>query len=221
MKFGCPYCRHECDYEDIQMDADLLAIIKMTPVFGKHHSLVWAYCELFGITPLKPRRKKLRLLLEELKTFFQAEEFSYQKKRYRISQAGIAEALNIAAKKNFTSPLENHNYLKKIMIGIAEASTKTESREAEKDLRKREERLRHPYCEYPYQEEHVEPPTRVVHDAPSLSPSRQGREENGGAARRIPSPSTGEGEGGEGMLTAAQREENKRRLGAILKGIGG
>ena len=123
------------------MDADLIAIVKMLPVFGKHHNLVWAYCELFGIVPLKTRRKKLRLLLEEIKSLFQAEEFAYQKKRYRISQAGIAEALSIAAKKNFAEPLDNHNYLKKIMITLAEREAKGASVEAEKDLRKREYRL--------------------------------------------------------------------------------
>jgi len=138
VKFHCPHCRRESDYEDIQMDADLIAIIKIQPVFGKHHNLVWAYCELFGIVPLKTKRKKLRLLLEEMKTLFQSEEFAYQKKRYQISQTGIAEALNVAAKKNFAEHLENHNYLKKIMISISEREGKSAGIEAEKDLRKKE-----------------------------------------------------------------------------------
>ncbi len=147
--FTCPHCRRESDYGDIQMDADLMAIIKMTPVFGKNDNLVWAYCELFGIRPLSSRRKKLRLLLEEMKALFQAEGFFYQKKQYRINQAGIASALSLMTHKHWESNMENHNYLKKIMIGIAETDARTESKEAEKDLRKKEAALmsrcgRHP-----------------------------------------------------------------------------
>ena len=206
--FTCPHCHRESDYEDIQMDADLLAIIKMQPVFGRHHNLVWAYCELFGIAPLKTRRKKLRLLLEELKTLFQAGEFPYQKKRYPISQAGIAEALNIAAKKNFTAPLENHNYLKKIMITIAEREGKGAGIAAEKDLRQREARLQAGDREelgtdfkpvprvkdngnpgaYEEPPEHVLPPLRSMPAA---------------------------------ELTEEQLTRNKARVRDILKGIGG
>lgn len=164
MKFHCPHCRRESDYEDIQMDADLLAIIKMQPAFGKYHHLAWAYCELFGIVPLKTKRKKLRLLLEEMKALFQAEEFAYQKKRYRISQAGIAEALNVMVHKHWESPLENHNYLKKIMIGIAETAAKNESKEGERDLRKKEAGLMSGSrdTDYPLPEEHVLPPMKNI-----------------------------------------------------------
>ena len=124
------------------MDADLHAIIKMLPTFGAHANLVAAYTELFGLSPLKTKRKKWRLLLEEMKRLFDSESFVYQKRTYRISQAGIAEALNVMVHKHWDAHLENHNYLKKIMISVAEAAAKTDGREAEKDLRKREERLR-------------------------------------------------------------------------------
>ena len=190
------------------MDADLTAIIKMLPTFGKHHNLAWAYCEQFGITPLKTRRKKLRLLLEEVRLFFQTEEFNYQKKRYRITEAGIAEALNIAAKKNFTTPLENHNYLRKIMITISEREGKTAGIEAEKDLRQREARLQAGAREelgtdfksvprvkdsgnpgaYEEPPEHVLPPLRSMPAA---------------------------------ELTEEQLTRNKARVRDILKGIGG
>ncbi len=191
MHFDCPYCRKQLNLEEMQMDADIAAIIKLQPVFGKQAHLVWAYCELFGIMPLKARRKKLRVLQEEMKTLFQAEEFFYQKRRYRISQAGIIEALNVMVHKHWDSHLENHNYLKKIMIGQVEASAKTESREAEKDLRKREEQLR-----YPYHEEQVEPPM------------------GGGPAGAILKPMPA------AQLTEEQIAANKKRVREIMDGIG-
>jgi len=124
------------------MDADLTAIIKMMSIFGKHSNLVWAYCELFGISPLKSRRKKLRILLEEMKTIFVSGSFSYQKKTYRISIDGIADALNLVVHKHFETNLENHNYLKKVMISIAEKQARGESVRTEVDLRTREHSLR-------------------------------------------------------------------------------
>jgi len=204
MNFNCPYCGKACDFEEMQMDADLLAIIKMQPIFGKNAHLVWAYCELFGITPLKTRRKKLRLLLEEMTALIQAEEFVYQKRRYRISQAGIAEALNVMVHKHWDAHLENHNYLKKIMISVAEASAKKDGLEAEKDLRKREDRLR-AGDRYPVPEEQIEPPP-VRHSA---HPYRHS------VADRNPFDDDA------ATLTPEQREKNLRRLGDIIKKIGG
>lgn len=141
MKFNCPYCRKELDYMEIQTESDLHAIIKMMPSFGKHAHLVSGYTMLFGITPLKIKAKKWRLLLEEMKTLIEQERFSYQKKTYAISAAGIVRALDIVIKKNFAEHLESHNYLKKVMIGISEEEAKETGRAAEKDLRAKEKEI--------------------------------------------------------------------------------
>ena len=158
MKFRCPCCRKEYDMEEILMDADLIACIKMLPSFGPHANVVAAYTELFGITPLKTRRRKWRLLLEEMKRLFAAESFEFNRRAFRISQAGIAEALNVVVKKNFTDRLENHNYLKKVMVAISEREEKAAGRRAEKDLRNREASLMSGGGAYATQEEQVEPP---------------------------------------------------------------
>jgi len=142
MKFLCPYCRRECDFEEVQMDADLHAIIRMLPSFGPHANLVAAYTELFGITPLKTRRKKWRLLLEEMKRLFDGESFIFNRHAYPITRAGIAEALSLIVHRHWESHLENHNYLKKIMIGISEREGKVAGLAAEKELYKREGKLR-------------------------------------------------------------------------------
>ena len=126
---------------EIQQDSDLCAIIQTMPAFGRHANLIWTYVELFGISPLRAKTKKLRLLLDEMKVLLEAGAFSFQKKRYQISREGIAEALNIIVHRHFETLLENHNYLKKIMISIAEREASTASREAEKQLRQKENRL--------------------------------------------------------------------------------
>jgi hypothetical protein len=124
---------------EIQMDKDLKYIFDVLPAFGTRYSnLVMAYCQLFGVTPFKLKAKKLRIILEEMKRLFDAQSFSYQHKKYEITHAGIGEALDICIKKNFAEHLENHNYLKKVMIGISEREGKEISRQGEKDLRKRE-----------------------------------------------------------------------------------
>jgi len=188
---------------ELSHDGDLLAIIKMLNSFGKHNALVCAYTELFGITPLKTKTKKWRLLLDEMKRLFDSESFSYQKKTYEISQTGIAEALGIVVHHNFPDGLESHNYLKKIMIGIAEREAQAAGRSAEKDLRKRESALMSGSRDgksltsdvndsaYPVPEESVEPPPVRLKSMP------------------------------EAHLTDEQREANRRRLKALMKGIGG
>ena len=139
MKFCCPYCSRECDYLEIRLEEDLLAIIRMQALFGKHVHLVWAYTELFGIRPMRSRTKKIRVLQEEMKILFQAEAFSYNRRTYWISTQGIAEALNVIVHRHFDAPLENHNYLKKIMITIAEREAREAGRSAEKGLKHQEE----------------------------------------------------------------------------------
>ncbi|NPU85528.1 MAG: hypothetical protein HPY65_13710 [Syntrophaceae bacterium] len=142
MKFRCPFCSRECDYLEIRLEEDLLAIIKMQTVFGMHALLVWAYTELFSIRPMRSRAKKTRVLQEEMKNLFHAEAFTYNRRTYRISTQGIAEALNIIVHRHFDDPLENHNYLKKIMISIAEREAREARRSAEQGLKQREERQR-------------------------------------------------------------------------------
>lgn len=140
---------------ELQAEQDLVAIIKMQPVFGKHAHLVWAYLELFGIAPMKAKTKKIRIILEEMKTLFQAEAFNFQKKSYRISLDGIAEALNTIVHRHFDMPLKSHGYLKSIMVTISGKQTRESGKQGERDLRQREERL---MTGYDRPEEQVEAP---------------------------------------------------------------
>jgi hypothetical protein len=140
-------------------ESDTSAILQMLPSFGTRNAhLVMGYCYLFGVTPFRLHAKKLRILLDELKRLFDSESFAVEKRKYGISHAGIAEALDAMSKRNFGSTLKNHNYLKQIMIGISEREGKAAGRTAEKDLRKREAGLMAGSRAYPVPEEQVEAP---------------------------------------------------------------
>jgi len=141
MKFDCPYCRKELNLMELNLEQDLNAIIRTMSAFGSHGHLVMAYCYLFGVSPLKLKAKKYRILLEEMKRLFDAEAFISEKRKFNISRQGIAEALDIVVKREFTTTLHNHNYLKQVMIGIAERERGDASRRAEKDLRQKETQI--------------------------------------------------------------------------------
>lgn len=140
MKFDCPYCHKELDLMELNLESDLNAIMRTMSAFGVHGHLVMAYCYLFGVSPLKLKAKKYRLLLEEMKRLFDAEAFSFERRKYDISRQGIAEALDIVVKREFTRTLNNHNYLKTIMVSIAERERTAKSKQAERDLREKERR---------------------------------------------------------------------------------
>ncbi len=140
-KFNCPYCRKELDLMELHLESDLNAIMRTMSTFGAHGHLVMAYCYLFGVSPLKLKAKKYRLLLEEMKRLFDAEAFSFEKRKYNISRQGIAEALDLVVKREFATVLHNHNYLKQVMIGIAERERTAKSKQDERDLRIKEQRI--------------------------------------------------------------------------------
>jgi hypothetical protein len=153
---------------ELTHDSDLYAIIDMLGTFGRHSNVVAAYTQLFGLRPLKNKTKKWRVLLEEMKVIFDAQAFNYQKKKYLISHAGIVEALNVVVHRYFTEPLENHNYLKKVMIGISEKETAAAGKQGERDLRKKEKVLMSGE-RYPLPEEQVEAPSLKSMPAAQLS----------------------------------------------------
>lgn len=213
MKTVCPYCRKELEVMELLDDNDALAAIRMLNTFGRHANLVCAYTELFGIRPLRAKgMKKWRVLLEEMKRLFDSESFTYQKRAYRISQAGIVEALNVVVHRNFADGLDSHNYLKKIMIGISEREFQEKSRQGEKDLRRREEALmagnrpeRATYQDIKDTWDYVEQQARA-RKYPTADETVQLPQ-----IKDVPPA----------RLTDEQIEENRRRLREMIKAIGG
>jgi hypothetical protein len=140
MKARCPYCGAEIDLSEIFREGDLHAVIRLLPSFGQHHRLIWEYVELFGITPISRHASKMRRLLEELGRLWEAEGFNFNRQIYSISKAGIAEALRECVNRAGLKP-KNHNYLKQVMVTIAEREEKERSIQAERDLRDKEKQL--------------------------------------------------------------------------------
>lgn len=120
------------------MDENWRAVIQLLPVFGIHGKLVWEYIEKFGVTPVTIKAAKIRRLLEEMARLFESKEFRYQKKKYEVSLAGIVDGLRRVCSKNFPMPIENHNYLKKVLIGTTESEQKEQTAKREAYLRGRE-----------------------------------------------------------------------------------
>ncbi|MDY7035542.1 MAG: hypothetical protein SV375_05185 [Thermodesulfobacteriota bacterium] len=139
-KIVCPECGADFDLREAQAEGEWAEIIRLLPSFGEHGKLVFEYAELFNIKPLRVRAKKLLRLIAETATLFRVKKFSYRKKEYTISSGGIVEAITTVCNKQFDGPLENHNYLKRVMIGIAERELKEERDRVDREQRDRERR---------------------------------------------------------------------------------
>ena len=136
----CPNCGEKFNPADAMLDAEWLEIISdVMPTFGAHAKLAFEYVENFGVNPLRMKSKKILRLLKDVSKLFASGRYSYQKKTYAISKAGVVEAFGIVNNKHFDHPIENHNYLKKVMIGISEREGKEASRERDRVLREKEE----------------------------------------------------------------------------------
>ena len=137
----CPYCAKDFDPREAMAETEWREILALHPELHPYSNLAMEYCELFGVTPMRMRTKKLLRLLNEVAALFRNESFTFKKKTYKISRQGIAEALRTVCNKHFETPLENHNYLKKVMIAISEREAREESIRRERELRKKEERI--------------------------------------------------------------------------------
>ena len=138
----CPYCAKQFDPLETAHDENLKAILAINPTFGKDAPLVWAYVELFGVVPFRLKARKLRVLTNDMKRLWELGQFAFEKKNYTITRRGIADALHATVLHPFSTHLTNHNYLKKIMIGIAETEGAEAGKKAERDLYDREADLR-------------------------------------------------------------------------------
>ena len=138
----CPICGGDFDMRDAMMDSEWRDIISLLPSFGGHQKLVFEYVEKFGVNPLRIKSKKILRLLQEMSRLFRTGEFIYQRRKYSASNTVVIEAMTLTNNKHFIAPIESHNYLKKVMISLAEEAKKEESKKSERRLREKEDRLR-------------------------------------------------------------------------------
>lgn len=139
MNIRCPKCRYEHSLRDAMKEANLVEIIRMQADFAPHSRLVFEYAEMFDTTrPIKAA--KLLRILQEVHTIWTSGKFPFRKTPYQISRDGIVSALKVVCNKKLD--LENHNYLIKVMIGIAEQEEEKRAQQEEQALRKKEEGLK-------------------------------------------------------------------------------
>lgn len=123
---------------EAMMDEDMACVFAALPKFGDYARLAHEYCEKFGVVPYPKNLKKLGRLLMEVAALFEQKRFRYQKRDIDVSLSVIVEGLKTVCNKRFAEPLENHNYLKKVLISLKENEGKKEISEREKYLAARE-----------------------------------------------------------------------------------
>lgn len=131
----CPKCRHEFDYREVEMEEEWRKIIQLLPAFDGQGRLVMEYVELFEVTPLRLKAKKLLRLLEEVGALFSQKRFKWKKATYEISEKGIIEGLKVTCNANLTTPIKDHNYLRAVLASISQEEKKEWRSAADKDLR--------------------------------------------------------------------------------------
>lgn len=142
MRMKCPVCGAKINSLEAVMEEDMEQCFRTLALFGDHGTLVFEYVELFGVHPLRMRAKKLLRLFKEVAVYFFEGVFGFNSRKYSISKPGVIEAIAIVNNKHFEEPLEKHNYLKKVMITVSARRAKEESIRKERELRKKEDRLR-------------------------------------------------------------------------------
>ncbi len=139
----CANCGHEINLVEDRKGGAIMECIRMSGRFGQASNLVFEYALLrLGGRSIKEQELKLCRILEGLLKLWESGKFVLQKKQFTISQVGILAALKAVCDRGLKGPLENDNYLKKVMVDISEEEGKTRSIEDEKKLRKRETELR-------------------------------------------------------------------------------
>lgn len=85
---------------DAQISKDLQYVIAALPSFGTRYAhLVMGYAQLFGVTPMHLKAKKLRLIVEEMKKLFDAQSFAWQKNFIRSVMPGSPRPWTSASKR--------------------------------------------------------------------------------------------------------------------------
>lgn len=137
----CDKCGEKLDISAGVFTDDWVEIMRLLPSFSPNSKIVFEYVELHNVFPLQTKSKKILRLLTELAGLYEHEKFRFGKAEYSISKKGISEALTIVCNKNFSGPLDGHNYLKKVMISISEKELKERRDADDKALRKKENRI--------------------------------------------------------------------------------
>ncbi len=179
MKLRCPACGANIDLDQAAREADLEALVKAAAAFGADWQLISEYLDAFrarreGSLALK---KRLRLA-REVWEIYHSGRFSLERRQYQVGRPEFLTALAQVCNRELAG-LKNHNYLKRVLVGAAEET----SRRRERELRHKEEQLRAGVREAEAPAEEEEPPSpewrkefrRLLKEStrPGLTPKRR------------------------------------------------
>lgn len=135
---ACPHCG--CSFKEEQfIEAGQLAeYVRLVANFGRGAIAVLDYIELFRSQSRGlPVAKRIRLLTE-LSPLWERNTYQFGGCTYQIDHSEIVEALRVVANRDSISiPLQNHNYLKKVMHAAAQAVAAQREQEREEQRRER------------------------------------------------------------------------------------
>lgn len=127
----CPACAHEFDVLQSLAEGELREYLEMLAGFGPLRSTVEAYLDLFRAAPGAAMRVPTRLrLVRELRRLWDEKAFAFARHLHHISQAQISEALTQTVRAmQGKAGVVNHNYLKKVMLGLLDQDQRQEKRQ--------------------------------------------------------------------------------------------
>lgn len=126
----CPHCGESYDVLQSLAEGELREYLELLAGFGPLRSTVEAYLDLFRAAPGAAMRVPTRLrLVRELRRVWDDKRFTFARHLHHVSQAQIGEALTktVRAMQGQTGVV-NHNYLKKVLLGLLSQDQRQEKR---------------------------------------------------------------------------------------------
>lgn len=143
-KIRCLECGAWLDMTAIMKDTEWREVLELSHRFGPYSKLIFEYADSFRAKPGRsmPLKKQIRILQEVL-AMYEKETFSFQRSQYAVTKVHIIEGIRRVCDRELTN-LQNHNYLKKILLGLLEKDRN--KKEAQEETRKEIEK------QYPYRQ---------------------------------------------------------------------
>ena len=117
-KLTCPHCGCQSSFHAFQGTEEILEIAKLASRFGRTWDWVREYLDSFRSAPERPLKPaRMKILIEELLDFVEKKGFSYDRQFHAVRPDAIFAAMRNVALLNKVG-FKNHNYLKKVAMGI-------------------------------------------------------------------------------------------------------
>jgi len=140
VRLVCPVCGAEFGLEEASRSRDLLELARAAAEFGETWPPVEAYLERFRSPAGRLTVKRRLAALEELRDMWRRGRCRFRGKEIAVGRTVLQEALVQVGAREDLRGLSNHNYLKKVLAGLAEkeAARREATRETFRRLGRRE-----------------------------------------------------------------------------------